>query len=159
MEKGSGTIEKLGLKRTELYLGIDFVAFETLAASFAERLTGGEIVLFFGDLGTGKTTFIRKVSESLGVLPEHVRSPTFTIANAYQGSDLDIYHIDVYRISGDELIDLGFYDYCYERSVVFVEWAEKIVDWVDDIDYIVELSIQEEKLEKRNISIYTGTGD
>jgi len=159
MEKGCGTIKRLGLKRTELYLGIDIVEFATLALNFARSLSGGEIVLFFGDLGTGKTTFIRKMSESLGVVPEHVRSPTFTIANSYRGSELEIYHIDVYRISGEELIDLGFYDYCHERSVVFVEWGEKIVDLVDGIDYIVELSIQEENLEKRNISIYSGTGD
>ena len=99
---------------------------EKLGVSFASKLRGKETILFYGNLGAGKTTFIRGVAEGLGIKdPRVVTSPTFNILNIYKGK-FYVYHWDMYRVtSEEELYDLGFFDYI-GTGITLVEWSENI---------------------------------
>jgi len=84
------------------------------------------IFLFYGEMGAGKTTFIKSLCENLGVT-EPVTSPTFSIVNEYQGRDSKIYHFDFYRLKNEsEALDLGYEEYFYSGAYCFIEWPEKI---------------------------------
>ncbi|HOO31757.1 MAG TPA: tRNA (adenosine(37)-N6)-threonylcarbamoyltransferase complex ATPase subunit type 1 TsaE [Thermotogota bacterium] len=154
MEKGCRKIEKLELKRLSEHMALDKKALDDLGKQFAKRLRGSEIVLFFGDLGSGKTTFIRSILSYFNVPEDEVRSPTFNIVNNYSTDTLDFYHIDAYRISAEELFEIGFYDYQQEDSIIFIEWAEKIITDLDGADFLIKLSIDANDIQKRNIIIY-----
>ena len=94
----------------------------SLAGEFASRLKGGEKIILNGELGAGKTFFIKKAADYLGI--KNVNSPTFALVNEYSGK-LKIYHFDFYRINKiNELYDIGFNDYLNdEEAVVFIEWG------------------------------------
>ena len=84
---------------------------EKIAYALAEKLHGGEIITLDGDLGAGKTAFVRGLAAGLGI-SDRVVSPTFTIVNEYSGEGLPLFHFDVYRIgSPDEMYDIGWEDY------------------------------------------------
>jgi tRNA threonylcarbamoyladenosine biosynthesis protein TsaE len=90
------------------------------------------IFLFYGDMGAGKTTFIKSLCEALGV-KESVTSPTFSIVNEYCGADATVYHFDFYRLkSQSEAFDMGYEEYFYSNAYCFVEWPEKIADLLPD---------------------------
>ena len=100
---------------------------ETLAAAkeVAAKLRPGDVVAMRGDLGAGKTMFVRGAAEALGC-SETVTSPTFAIVNEYEGR-VPVRHFDVYRIEDeDDLYSTGFYDYMDGVSVLFIEWSENI---------------------------------
>ena len=102
---------------------------QALGAEFGLSLAPGELVAFYGDLGSGKTCMIQGLCEALEVA-DYVTSPTFMLINQYtgrlRGQDLPIYHFDLYRLQGpDELEDLGAEEYFYGRGVCLVEWAER----------------------------------
>ena len=99
-----------------------------LAKAFSKTLVGGEVILFNGDLGAGKTTFTQFCFKSLGV-KEPVTSPTFTLLREYKTKKLNLYHFDMYRISDyTEVYEIGFNDYLKkENSVVLIEWYEKVL--------------------------------
>lgn len=159
MENSSQKITELGLKLSEEYSGVALPKFYEIAKVFAKRLKGGEMVLFFGDLGSGKTTFIRSMMEHFNVDPHEVRSPTFNIVNTYQADDKSFYHIDVYRITADELFELGFYDYQKKNSILLIEWAEKIAQEIEHPDYLVHLAINEKNMNTRDLKIYNDGSD
>ncbi len=99
-----------------------------LATKLAEGLKGGEIIAYKGDLGAGKTTMTRGFAIGLG-LGDEVSSPTFALVNEYTGGSkgIDLYHFDMYRISGEQDLETtGFYDYQNDSSVLIVEWSENI---------------------------------
>ena len=101
---------------------------ETLRAGIelAADLRAGDVVLLRGDLGTGKTCFARGVAMGLGVRPEEVRSPTFTLINPYQGR-VPVHHIDLYRIDAEsELDELGLEEILGADGVALVEWPERL---------------------------------
>ena len=101
---------------------------EDLGAALAERLKPGTVVAFSGDLGAGKTAFVRGMARGLGI-SERVTSPTFTIVNEYEGSRLPLFHFDMYRLgSSDELFDIGWEDYLVRGGVCAVEWSENVSD-------------------------------
>lgn len=98
---------------------------EAVAATLAAALRPGDIVALHGDLGAGKTCFIRGLARGLGVT-RTVHSPTFTLINEYPGR-LTLYHMDLYRIrNADEALDFGLDDYLFGDGVCAIEWAERI---------------------------------
>ena len=123
---------------------------EELGRRLAETLKGGAVVAMYGDLGAGKTAFVRGMARGLG-LNCRVSSPTFTIVNEYLG-ERELIHFDMYRLSGaDELFDIGWEDYLNRGAVCAVEWSEK----VEDAFYGDEIVVRIEKLgdTRRKITI------
>lgn len=93
---------------------------------FAERLQPGDVVCLDGDLGAGKTHFVKGIASYFGVDPIEVNSPTFTLINEYHGSS-SLYHFDCYRIKNEhEALEIGTEDYLYGDGISVVEWPEKI---------------------------------
>ena len=87
-------------------------------------MKGGEIIAYRGDLGAGKTTMTRGIALGMGA-GDCVSSPTFAIVNEYRGTELTLYHFDMYRINTPEALEAtGFYDYIGKRSVIAAEWSE-----------------------------------
>jgi tRNA threonylcarbamoyladenosine biosynthesis protein TsaE len=108
-------------------------------AALGSCLRGGEVIAVCGVLGSGKTHLIKGVARGAGAAAcEQVSSPTFVIVNEYTtASGLDVYHIDAYRLhSITEFEMVGFDDLCYPRSVVLIEWADKIEEALKGTDYI-----------------------
>lgn len=95
------------------------------AASFARVLRKGDIVCLYGDLGAGKTAFVKGLAKGLRVDPAHVHSPTFTLMNIYHGK-LPLYHFDLYRIGFRDLLDLGYEEFFFGQGVTAVEWSERL---------------------------------
>ena len=98
---------------------------EKVGEDFAASLPGGTVVAMYGDLGAGKTAFVRGMARGMG-LSCRVSSPTFTIVNEYDGPT-PLFHFDMYRLdSSDELFDIGWEDYLSRGGVCAVEWSERI---------------------------------
>ena len=96
-------------------------------AEVGKQLLPGDVLAFYGDLGAGKTAFIRGVARGLGVTAR-VSSPTFTIVNEYPGPT-PLFHFDMYRLgSSDELFEIGWEDYLARGGVCCVEWTENVAD-------------------------------
>ena len=97
---------------------------EALGERLAARLRPGDVIAYTGDLGAGKTAFVRGMAQGLGVAGR-VTSPTFTIVNEYEGGRLPLFHFDLYRLaSSDELFESGWEDYLRRGGVCAVEWSE-----------------------------------
>ena len=94
-----------------------------LAATLAQRLVSGDVVTVAGELGSGKTTFVRGACEALGV-HEHVTSPTYTIGHRYHGDGIEISHLDLYRFEGVSPAEWGDLEPYFDGAVAFVEWPE-----------------------------------
>ena len=100
---------------------------EEVGRKLAEKLPGGAVVAMYGDLGAGKTAFVRGMAKGMG-LSCRVSSPTFTIVNEYLG-ERELIHFDMYRLSSaDELFDIGWEDYLSRGAVCAVEWSENVQD-------------------------------
>ena len=98
---------------------------EDLGARFAATLPAGAVIALYGDLGCGKTAFVRGLARGMG-LACAVTSPTFTIVNEYDGPR-PLFHFDMYRLSSaDELFDIGWEDYLSRGGVCAVEWSENV---------------------------------
>jgi tRNA threonylcarbamoyladenosine biosynthesis protein TsaE len=95
---------------------------EGIAAALAPRLAVGDVVTVSGELGSGKTTFVRGACRALGVIAP-VTSPTFTIGHRYPG-EIDVSHLDLYRFAGLSAAEWGDLEPYFEDAVVFVEWPE-----------------------------------
>ena len=105
---------------------------ERLGAELAAQLPAGAIIAFTGDLGAGKTAFVRGMAQGLGIA-ERVTSPTFTIVNEYEGGSRPLFHFDLYRLCGsDELFDIGWEDYLARGGICAVEWSERAADAMED---------------------------
>jgi tRNA threonylcarbamoyladenosine biosynthesis protein TsaE len=92
----------------------------------AGTVTAGSVVLLYGDLGAGKTAFVKGLAEGLGHSRDDVSSPTFTIMQEYRGGRLPLFHVDLYRLNDPrEIEDLGL-DEIAADGVLAIEWAEKL---------------------------------
>jgi tRNA threonylcarbamoyladenosine biosynthesis protein TsaE len=97
-----------------------------LGEEFAAELEAGAIVCLQGDLGAGKTHFVKGMGKALGIDPNEVSSPTFTLINEYSGT-IPLYHFDCYRMeSPREALEIGAEEYFYGEGVSVIEWPEKI---------------------------------
>ena len=126
---------------------------EAIGREFAAKLPDGSVVAMYGDLGAGKTAFVRGMAKGMG-LDCRVSSPTFTIVNEYLG-ERELIHFDMYRLgSSDELFDIGWEDYLARGAVCAVEWSEN----VDDAFFGDEIKLTIEKLSDtdRKITIEEG---
>ncbi|MFH0924355.1 MAG: tRNA (adenosine(37)-N6)-threonylcarbamoyltransferase complex ATPase subunit type 1 TsaE [bacterium] len=107
-----------------------------IASLLASLLPKGSVLALIGELGSGKTTFIKGLAEGLKVKgARYVTSPTFILVNEYKG-EIPLYHFDVYRLeSQDEFFALGFEEYVYGNGVTAIEWADKVEDSLPN-DYL-----------------------
>ena len=101
-------------------------ATRAVAAALAATLVAGDVVLLHGGLGAGKTVFVTGLAEGLGLDPDAVTSPTFTLVHQYSGGRLPLVHLDLYRIDYIDLDDVGFDPALAESGVLVVEWAERL---------------------------------
>jgi len=113
------------------------------------RAKQGDLYAIYGELGAGKTQFVKGMAKGLGVEDWlYVVSPSFTIMNIYEGKDMKLCHADLYRIEGSEFEPLNIEEFL-EQGVVAVEWAERAHWW----DGIIRVDIRITGEEKRNITI------
>jgi tRNA threonylcarbamoyladenosine biosynthesis protein TsaE len=96
---------------------------EALAARLARRLEAGDVVTVAGELGSGKTTFVRGACVALGVR-ERVTSPTYTIGHRYHGAGVEVSHLDLYRFQGVSAAEWGDLEPYFDGAIAFVEWPE-----------------------------------
>jgi tRNA threonylcarbamoyladenosine biosynthesis protein TsaE len=96
---------------------------EALAGELAQRLVEGDLVTITGELGAGKTTFVRGACQALGVR-ERVTSPTYTIGHRYHGTETEVSHLDLYRFQGVSAAEWGDLEPYFEGAIAFVEWPE-----------------------------------
>jgi tRNA threonylcarbamoyladenosine biosynthesis protein TsaE len=114
-----------------------------VAAELAPDLKAGSVLALVGDLGAGKTEFVKGLAAGLGS-PAVVTSPTFTLIHEYLGGRLPLYHMDFYRLSSeDELDEIGFDDYLSQAGICAVEWANRFPERIPGTAIWVTLSIAE----------------
>jgi tRNA threonylcarbamoyladenosine biosynthesis protein TsaE len=126
---------------------------ETSAAgeSLGRTLRPGDVVLLYGDLGAGKTAFVRGLARGLGADPDDVSSPTFTLVQEYAGPSVTLFHVDLYRLEPPEIDDLGLEDLVSGEGVVAIEWAER---WSGRPSDVTEVTIEETGDDRRRIRIH-----
>lgn len=127
---------------------------EALGRRLAASLPpGGVVIALYGELGAGKTAFVRGMARGMG-LACRVSSPTFTIVNEYEG-ERELIHFDMYRLeSSDELFEIGWEDYLARGAVCAVEWSEK----VEDAFFGDEIVVRIDKLGDNERRITIGEG-
>lgn len=113
------------------------------AKEFIKGMGDGKVFAFYGNMGAGKTTFIKALCEVLGV-KDVITSPTFAIINEYtDGNDNPIYHFDFYRIKKlEEVYDMGYEDYFYSGNLCLLEWPELVEDVLPE--NVIKVTIEEQ---------------
>jgi len=122
------------------------------AAEVAKRLKIGDVLLYKGEMGAGKTAFTKGLAEYFGTDSE-VTSPTFALVHEYSGR-VPIFHFDLYRISGyDELYAVGFFDYLDRGGIIAVEWSENVPGLEDELENVVSVRIEKLSDNAREITV------
>ena len=127
---------------------------ETLAAAeeVAAKLSAGDIILYEGDMGAGKTHFTKGIAKFLEV-DDEVTSPTFALVNEYSGK-LPLFHFDLYRIdSYDDLYAIGFFDYLDRGGIIAAEWSENIAELADELGEVITIRIEKLSDTERKITV------
>ena len=124
-----------------------------LGRALAETLAPPKLVLLRGELGAGKTTLIKGIAEGFhAASQENVTSPTFTLVHEYRGPEVNVYHIDLYRVDTlRQLETLGLDDLFAENSVFLIEWGDKFARLVSERD--VEIALQRVGEDERRIRV------
>ncbi len=124
------------------------------ALEFIRAMGDNTVFAFHGDMGAGKTTFIKAICENLGV-SDTINSPTFAIVNEYRSDSGElIYHFDFYRINKiEEVFDFGYEDYFYSGSLCFIEWPEKVDTLLPKDTVNVYVKVQEDGSREVSLSI------
>ena len=107
-------------------------------------------MLLSGDLGAGKTAFVRGMAEGLGIDPQEVSSPTFTLVQEYRGGRLTLFHVDLYRLQPREVDDLGLDEMARSGGVMAIEWPDRLPRGFEDA---ITVRIEHADESTRNISI------
>lgn len=125
---------------------------ESTARDFLTLLERHKVVAFYGEMGAGKTTFIKALCRVLGV-EGAVTSPSFSLVNEYEGSDGQIiFHFDFYRLKNvAEVFDMGYEDYFFSDHYCFIEWPEKVADVLPD--HRLDVRIEEEEDGSRTLNV------
>ncbi len=133
---------------------------ETLAAAaeLAESLKAGDVILYRGEMGAGKTAFTKGIARCLGS-DDEVTSPTFALVHEY-GGRIPLFHFDLYRISGyDDLYSVGFFDYLDRGGVVAAEWSENIEGLENELGTggaVIKINIEKLSENERKITVSGG---
>lgn len=113
-----------------------------LAAKVACALRAGDVLLYEGDMGAGKTTFTKGLAAALGI-KQAVTSPTFALVNEYLDGSVPLFHFDLYRIgSYDDLYAIGFFDYLDRGGIIAAEWSENIEGLEDELENVSRIRIE-----------------
>ena len=105
---------------------------EAIGEALGKTINPGTVIAFTGDLGAGKTAFVRGLARGLGITVR-VTSPTFTIVNEYEGGRLPLFHFDMYRLtSAQELFDIGWDEFLERGGICAVEWSENVSEALEN---------------------------
>lgn len=122
-----------------------------IGEELGRKLRKGTVVSLRGSLGAGKTVLAKGIAKALGI-EEAIVSPTFTIVQEYDGKDMKMYHLDLYRLSGeDEFESMGGEEFLYPDGVTLIEWSEKIEDMLPDDTVYINITINDDQ--SRDIEI------
>lgn len=126
---------------------------EAVAAELARSLIGGEVIALEGELGAGKTQFVRGLLRGLGGQPRSVSSPTFVLLNIYDSGRLKLFHLDAYRTQGaDDFESIGFAELLEQRdAVIVIEWASRVRELLPN--QRIDIAIERTGENDRSISI------
>ena len=127
---------------------------ETIAAAeeVAASLSAGDIILYEGDMGAGKTHFTKGIAKYLGI-DDEITSPTFALVNEYYG-DVPLFHFDLYRIeSYDDLYAIGFFDYLDRGGIIAAEWSENIAELKGELGDVISVCIEKLSETGRRITV------
>lgn len=116
-----------------------------IAKEFAASISSGDIVCLKGDLGAGKTHFVRGFVEAMEIHRDEVSSPTFTIINEYDGT-IPVYHFDCYRLKHySEALEIGAEEYFYDDGVCIIEWPERILELLPEGCIFISMEVTGKK--------------
>ncbi|MDH3891630.1 MAG: tRNA (adenosine(37)-N6)-threonylcarbamoyltransferase complex ATPase subunit type 1 TsaE [candidate division Zixibacteria bacterium] len=125
---------------------------QALASKLVPLLRPGDLLVLKGELGAGKTVFVRGLAEALGLDTETVNSPSYTVVNEYPG-ERPLFHFDLYRVQDpSELYEIGWDDYLGRRGLIVVEWGDKAAECLPPAYYLVDFQIIDEKTRQINLT-------
>lgn len=138
----------------KVFITDTFEETQKLGKDFAKVLEKGDVVCLYGDLGSGKTTFVQGLAEGLGV-KNRIISPTFVIVRSYELGVVSFYHIDLYRIENEKDIEgVGIEEIINNKNnIVVIEWAEKLKNFLPKKRIDVNFSYEDESRRKINFSL------
>ena len=126
---------------------------EEIGSTLAKTLSKGDRVGLVGELGSGKTCFVRGLARGLGS-EGYIKSPSFTMINIYEGGRLPLYHIDLYRIGRqEEFEETGLEEYIYGGGVSVIEWADNVPGLLDRCNLVVKFSYMGETEREIEVSV------
>ena len=133
-----------------------FSAEETVALGrqIGRLLTPGTILGLCGDLGTGKTCLVKGIADGLGIAPETITSPTFTLVAEHYTGRVPLYHIDLYRLEGVEDEELGYEEYLFGRGVAAIEWFPFLPNDVrDSLEEYLLIAVEYGEGDRRTLTL------